>query len=629
MLKGRKWKQSTVAVALCAAMAMGLAGCGSSNTGSSSIAGEEGPHGIKYAEEQVLRLAYSSEATTLHPFASGTATDWKALSNCMGGLMSTDQYGNYVPDMAESYEVSEDNLVYTFHLREGMKWVDVNGEDKGEVTAQDFVTAAQWICDPANASGSAYYFQDIIAGATELLSGESTDMNTLGFKATDNYTVEITLVAPLPYFPSKCGSYIPVPTEYFNEMGTSYGLDNESIYYCGPYIMQTFEPQGQRVYVKNEDYWDKDNVFIEKITMIYNAEAVTLAPEMFKRGEIDYAEISTDILDEWMNAEDTKDIVVPALPDTTYMYYYGFNYDPQFDEQYEPDNWNLAVNNENFRQSLYWALDRYKAKLTADPYNAEAFLTNTITPRTWCNVDGKDFVDIGDLAEVSARENWSFNEATALDYKEKAIEELTAAGATFPVTLYMPYNPASNGWDKEVQVVKQQLEELLGTDYIKCEIEAGPSTGFLSEIRRTGKYGFMKLNNGSTENDPVAWVVAFREGNNWNFMDLAKGEETQALVQEYYRLVEDAKTVPEKSMDRYEKFAAAEAFLLEHALVIPYSTDTLGYRVTRTNPFEGIYGSDGRYKYMKVLAEPLTSEQYDALYADWQKEQAESIKAAQ
>lgn len=626
MMKGKKWKRSAVAVALCATMAMGLTGCGSSNTGSKSIAGEEGPYGIKYAEEQVLRLAYSSEATTLHPFASGTATDWKAVSNCMGGLMTTDQYGNYVCDMAESYDVSEDGLVYTFHLRKGMRWSDVNGEDKGEVTAKDFVTAAQWICDPANASGSAYYFQDIIAGATELLAGETTDMETLGFKALDDYTVEITLVGALPYFPSKCGSYIPVPTDYFNELGSSYGLDNESMYYCGPYIMTTFEPQSQRVYVKNDNYWDKDNVYIEKITMIYNAEAATLAPEMFKRGEVDYAEISTDILDEWMNAEDTKNIVVPALPDTTYMYYYGFNYDPQFDEEYEPSNWDIAVNNENFRQSLYWALDRYKAKLTADPYNAEEFLTNSITPRTWCNVDGKDFVDIGDMAAITARENWSFDADKALEYKEKAVEELTAAGATFPIVLYMPYNPASAGWEKEVQVVKQQLEDLLGTDYIKCEIEAGPSTGFLSEVRRTGKYGFMKLNNGSTENDPVAWVVAFRPGNNWNFMDLAKGDETQALVQEYYQLVEDAKAVSEKSMERYEKFAKAEAFLLEHALVIPFSTDTYGYRVTRTNPFEGIYGSDGRYKYMKVLAEPLTGEQYDKLYEDWKKEQAESIK---
>ena len=97
-------------------------------------------------------------------------------------------------------------------------------------------------------------------------------------------------------------------------------------------------------------------------------------------------------------------------------------------------------------------------------------------------------------------------------------------------------------------------------------------------------------------------------------------------MKEYYELVDAAKAVPLKSMERYEKFAAAEAFLLEHALVIPFSSDTTGYHVTRTNPFDAIYGTDGRYKYMKVLAEPLTSEQYDLLYADWKKEQAESLK---
>ena len=643
MFKGKKWKRGAVALVLSAAMTMGLAACGTKEAGSSSIAGGEGPHGIKYAEDQTLRLLYGTEATTLHPFNGQGAGDWSALSNCVSGLLVKDPYGNIGPDMAESYEVSDDGLVYTFHLRQDMRWTDVNGEDKGPIVAQDFVTSAQWICDPANASGSTLYYDNIIKGATELIADENHTLDpdeTLCFRALDDYTLEITLARALPYFTGYCGSYIPLPTEYFNEMGDSYGLDNDSVYYSGPYILTTWDREVQRIYEKNENYWDKDNVFIEKLVMTYNAEASTLAPEMFKRGEIDYADISTAILDEWMNDEATKDIVVPGLPDTTYMYYYSFNWNAVTSEEddegakglsdeYDPENYDLAINNENFRQSLYWGLDRYKAKLTTDPYNPEMFLTNSVTPRTWCNVDGQDFVDIGDMAAITARENWSFNEEKALEYRDKAIEELTQAGATFPIILYMPYNPVSAGWDLEVQVVKQQLEDLLNTDdfkYIECKLEAGPSTGFLASVRRGARYGFMKLNNGATIDDPEAWLPAFAKDNTWTFLDKATGEETKALMDEYYSIVDEAKAIPLKSIERYEKFAEAEAFLLEHALVIPFSTDTTGYHVTRTNPFDAIYGTDGRYKYMKVLAEPLTSEQYDLLYEDWKKEQAESLK---
>ncbi|MCD8022594.1 MAG: peptide ABC transporter substrate-binding protein [Lachnospiraceae bacterium] len=603
---------------------MGLVG--NMTVKASDIGGTEGPYGLVYADDQTLTTVYSSEITSLHPYASsGSATNWSGISNCVSGLLGSDIYGTIVGDMAETWDISDDGLVYTFHLREGMTYSDVDGNVVGEVVAQDFVTGAQYACNPDNASGSSIYFDGIIAGATALIAGEETDMDTLGFKALDDYTVEITLQDPLPYFESYCGSYIPVPTDFFNELGDSYGLDNESVYYYGAYIMTTYEPQSRRVYEKNPNYWDADNVYIEKITCIYNAESSTLAPEMFKRGEIDYASIGTDILDEWMTADDTKDIVLPSLPDTTYSYYYGFNFWPQFDEQYEPDNWNLAINNENFRQSLYWGLNRYKAQLVHDPYNPELYLHNTITSRTWCDVDGVDFVDIGDLAEIEARENYQFDEEKALEYKEKAVEELTAAGATFPVIMYMRYNPSSSGWEEEVQVVKQQLEDLLGSDYISCVLEAGPSTNFLAEVRRTGDYGFMKLNNGGSVPDPVAWTIAFAKGGTWNFIDLAVGEETQALLEEYYALVDEAKAVTSHSMERYEKFAAAEAFLLNHAFVIPVWCDTSGYRVTRYNPLDSV--GNGRYIYLKMLTEPMPSATYETLYAEWQEERA-AVKAA-
>jgi len=583
---------------------------------------------LNYAEDQTLRLLYSTEATTLCAFAaSGSANDWQAVSNCVEGLMTDDIYGNKVPGLAESYEVSDDGLVYTFHLRKGLQWVNVKGEPMGELTAKDFVAVAKFTCDPARASSNAMFYENVVKGAKEYLAGETADFDTVGFKALDDYTVEVTLEGPLPYFLSYCGSYQPAYAPLLEELQDNYGIDNESMYYVGAYIMTTFEPQYRRVYEKNPTYYNADNVFIEKVIMTYNAEAATLAPEMFLRGEVDDADISTAILDEWKKNEKTKDIVIPGTPDTTYMYYYAFNYDPNFDAQYEPENWRLAINNENFRQSLYWAINRHKALLVQDPYNPQLQYTNSITPIGWCSVDGVDFTQIGPMKEITERPNQQFDEAKALEYKAKAVEELTQAGVTFPIKMLMPYNPNVLSWELEVQVVKQQLTDLLGADYIECIIEAGPSTGFLAEVRRTGKYAFMKLNNGSTIDDPDAWTTAFYKERNWNFLDKAKGADIEKLVAEYYGLVDAAKADMAKSMGRYEKFAEAEAFLLNHAMVIPFCTDTNGYYVANYNVLERPDNSDRLWKGMRKLAEPLTEAQFLELYDEWLAAREASLAA--
>ncbi len=587
----------------------------------------EGPHGLQYAEDQTLHLVYSTEAETLHPYSgSNTAGTWQAISNLCEGLTSVDQYGNFIPGLAEDPEVSDDDLVYTYHIREGVHWVDWEGNEMDELTAQDFVTAAQYVCDPANASGAASYYQDIVAGATELLAGETTDFSTLGVKAIDDHTLEITLAKPVPYFYGYGGHIIPVPTSYFNELGASYGMDPESLWYIGPYRLVEFEPQMSRVYEKNESYWDADNVHIQRVEMTYNAEADALAPELFKRGDIDEATITAAIVSEWMSADDTKDITLPPQPDPTYTYYYGFNYVPNIDEKYDPDTWVKAIDNENFRQSLYWGIDRIKAGKAVMPFNTENFLITTITPVSWCNIDGTDYTEMEPIAEITHRENFSFDPDKALEYKEKAVEELTAEGVTFPIKVYMPYNPNVTGWDQEILIVKQQLEELFGPDYLDITIEAGPSTGFLADVRRPGKFSFMKLNNGASDYDPQAWTVAFSEDNNWTFLDKALGPNVQALAQEYLKLLNEAKSITSLSAERYEAFAKAETFLLEHALVIPFSSDTTGYTATKINPFEKMHNSDGGWKYARVLAEPMTVEQYNACYADWLAARAESIK---
>ncbi len=153
-----------------------------------------------------------------------------------------------------------------------------------------------------------------------------------------------------------------------------------------------------------------------------------------------------------------------------------------------------AVNNVNFRKSLFHGLDRKQAMITAEPFNPEQKLTNTVTPKNFVDFEGKDYAEFKPLKEFTDTE--SFNEKLALEYRDKAMEELEGK-VKFPVIVYMPYNSGGTEWAKRVQVIEQQMENLLGEDYIDIQIDPKPPTNFLSEVRRSGKYAFLECNWGT------------------------------------------------------------------------------------------------------------------------------------
>ena len=133
---------------------------------------------------------------------------------------------------------------------------------------------------------------------------------------------------------------------------------------------------------------------------------------MFLNGETDYTEISSDLLAEWLANETTAKLVSPTMKRTNYSYYFGFNFEPMFDEQYEPDNWRIAVNNENFRKSIYHGLDRIRALQVEFPSSANDMVSNSITPSGFARNGNKDYATYGDLAKIT--ETDSFDEKLAL-----------------------------------------------------------------------------------------------------------------------------------------------------------------------------------------------------------------------
>ena len=640
-----------LALLLALVMALSLAACGDSSTGDDGSA--------------VYRTLYSVEVETMNYLYTTSSGNLEIPANVVDTLIEYDCYGVVQPALAESWEHNEDYTEWTFHIREGVKWVDKDGNEVAEVTAQDWVDAAHYILDANNGSSSEYNFEvaqvtnaaayyEYTAYLLELETAtDGTDENgnsvkldadgnvieevpavsadDIGVKATDTYTLVYTLDSPCSYFLSMLcwAAFMPVNGDFLAECGDSFGTSAETLLYCGPFILSTFEPQVQRVMTKNPTYWDIDNVHIDTIQMTYNAEAATLATQMYLDGSVDYADISADLLSSLL--ETHSDQIHYSRPDVSYSYWYLFNFDPNFAEEYEPDNWRIAVNNENFRLSIMHGLDRVNALQAKDANDPESLLSNTITPLGAASAS-QDYAYYGGLDKYTNGE--TFDADLALQYKEAAMAELEAegCGCTFPVIVYYPYNPNETNSDSMAQLVEQQLEGLLGTDYIDVVIQQG-NENFLTMVRRSGDYGITLCNWGADYSDASAYVVdPFAEDSSYSFIYESDDPETQSFYQEYLDLVETGLATTDDIEARYEAFAQAECVLLDHGFVIPIKTNDREYSFSKLNPLEGSYASFGfatsRYKFQHVLEKSMGMEEFEQAYQTWLEERDAALAAA-
>lgn len=640
-----------------------------------------GPDGREFADEQVYRSLYSSEVTTMNYLVSGTTYELVVGANTIDSLVENDTFGNILPCGAESWEVSEDGLTWTFHLRAGQYWYDADGNQKDPVTANDYVAAARYVCDSAMDCSNSYLMDGWIVNASELLTytaallanpveqgtevGEEQDLvvdangiiyegsdwnketekydtwtevpavtpEDLGVEAVDDLTLVYHLVKPRPYFLTalQFGTYWPAPASLLAELGENYGLDNYSMWFNGAYLLSEFKPQEKRIYTKNVNNWDAEHVYIERIEQIYNTEAATLEPEMFLRGEVDGAGIGSDIVADWMSDPEKSQMISTTRVTGDYSYFFGFNFEPKFDAEYEPENWVIAVNNENFRKAVFHGIDRdgyIAAKYPGDDPSIHKI--NTVTPKGFSVNNGKDYVFYGGLAKYTEGE--SFDPELAVQFRDAAKAELEAAGCKFPIKVPVNYNTSSTTWANCTMVLEQQLEGLLGADFIDIIVVPYSGSSFLGETRRNGNYALQELNWGADFMDPETWADPFDHKNSYNFFcnetleqdginQYTKTEETAALIDQYFELVAAAREETGDMDARYEAFAAAESFYIDHAIVVPGFISGGSYQATKLNAFEGQYAmmgqSSSRYKGQHVYKTAMSQDMYDAQYAEW------------
>ena len=204
------------------------------------------------------------------------------------GLTRQGKDGTPEPGLAEKWDISEDGLTWTFHLRENLKWSD--GEP---VSANDFKFAWLRVLNPDTASEYAYMLYSIKGGqAYNEGKGKKEDV---GINVIDNKTLEVKLEKPTAYFASLAASatYAPIREKFFNEKGKDFALEADAMEYSGPYKIKSWKHDSGFVLVKNENYWNKDHIKIDEIEMVLVADS-TAELNAFNNGEIDLIRLTAE-----------------------------------------------------------------------------------------------------------------------------------------------------------------------------------------------------------------------------------------------------------------------------------------------------------------------------------------------
>ncbi len=257
-----------IALFLSLAMAVTLfTGCGNS-TGSSAKA---------------ISATIGSEPKTLDP-SLNNALDGGTYINCaFEGLTTYDKESKIVPGVAEKWDVSADGTVYTFHLRKDAKWSD--GKD---LTAQDFVYSWQRTIDPATAADYAYYLYFVKNG--EAINGGNAAIDTLGVKAIDEKTLEVTLEAAIPFFTEITAfpTLVPLREDIVSANPDKWSLDAKTYIGNGPYVLASWEHDSKITFEKNANYWGKDSIVADKLEwrLMSDENAILGA---FKNGQVSLA----------------------------------------------------------------------------------------------------------------------------------------------------------------------------------------------------------------------------------------------------------------------------------------------------------------------------------------------------
>ena len=620
--------------------------------------------------EKVFSYMYETDPDSLNYLTTGKAAVTNITNNVVDGLLENDRYGNLVPSMAEDWSVSQDGLTYTYTIRKDAKWYTAEGEEYADVKAKDFVTGLKYAADQK--SDGLYLVQESIKGLDAYVKGEIKDFAEVGIKAIDDYTVQYTLNKPESFWNSKTtmGVLAPVNEEFLNSKGEDFGkeTDPSSILYNGPYLLKSLVTKSSVEFEKNPNYWDKENVHIDKVKLAFwDGQDTNKPAENFKDGSFTMARLFPTSASYPELEKEFKDNIVYTQQDSA-TFLVGTNIDRQSykytskttDEQ--KTSTKKALLNKDFRQAIAFGFDRtaYASQVNGQS-GATKLLRNLFVPPAFVQADGKNFGDLVKDKLVTYGDEWKdvnlndaqdglYNPEKAKAELAKAKEALQAEGVQFPIHLDMPVDQTNTTKVQRVQSLKQSLEATLGAENVVVDIQQLQK----DEVLNITYFAETAAGEDWDLSDNVGWSPDFADPS--TYLDIIKpsvGENTktylgfdsgtnnaaakQVGLEDYEKMVVEAGNETSDISKRYESYAAAQAWLTDSALLIPTTSQTGRPMLSKMVPFTLPFAYSGNkgtseallYKYLDLQDKPVTAEEYQKAQEKWTKEKEESNKKAQ
>ena len=623
--------------------------------------------GNSQSSKKIYSYVFTSDPTTLDYIQSAKVSTHELTTNGVDGLLENDKYGNLAPSIAEDWTVSPDGLVYTYKLRKDAKWYTADGEEYADVTAQDFVAGIKHAADVK--SDALPLIQDSIKGLSEYAAGTNKDFSAVGVKALDNHTVQYTLNKPETYWNSKTtsGVMMPVNEAFLEKQGKEFGQATkaDSILYNGPFIMKSITSKSSVEFEKNPNYWDKDKVKIDGVKLSYydGSDQDSLA-RTFGDGGYSLARLYPATSSYSSIAEKYKDNIFMTEAGAG-VGLISFNIDRQSynhtsktsDEQKEATK--KALLNKDFRQALAFALNResYSAQVNGEDA-AKPAVRNLFVPPTFVQANGKEFGTLVEESLASYGDEWKgiklddgqdgvHNADKAKAEFAKAKQALADEGVQFPIHLDVPVAQNSTNFVNRMQSLKQSLEEALGKDNVSVDLQMlaedeALNITFNAEAASQEDWDINGLVGWEPDyQDPSTYLDILVPGNSTQtrtylgFEDKDNAAAKAVGLDEYSKLIEEAGNETQDVDKRYEKYAAAQAWLTDSALVVPtMSSRGAAPFISRIVPFTNSYAQTGTkdanyHKYVEISDEIVTTKDYQKAQEKWKKEKEESNKKTQ
>ncbi|WP_076633119.1 peptide ABC transporter substrate-binding protein [Lactiplantibacillus plantarum] len=468
-------KRSVLAVVMSLVLVTVLAACGKHNSQSSGNG--------KYASSQVLNLSYPS---SLDSIDISNMSGYGSTGNIFESLYRLGKNGSITPGLAKSTKVSKDGKTYTFTIRNA-KW-----SDGSKITAQDFVYSWKRTVTPATKSQYAYLFSGV-KNADEIVAGKKSP-STLGIKAQGEHTFIVTLDKPITYF-KKLMTYPlfgPISEKAVKKWGSKYATKAQYMLYSGPFKLTGWTGTNNSwQFVKNNQYWDKKAVHLQKINYTVN-ESTTTTLNLFQEKKLDLTQLASE---QVKNMKSSSDYTTYPYSITAFLVY-----------NFQDSNATIkkALNNAKIRQAISLSINR--KTLVKNVIGDASTVSKTFVPQDLVKdaKTGKDFAD-----ESTVKNSTSYNKALAQKLWKQGLKETGIKKLSIQLLASNdePNKPIS-------QYLKSALEKNL--DGMTVNLSNIPSK-VASSRAQSGDFDLYLSGWGADFNDPISHLQIMTNNSGYNY----------------------------------------------------------------------------------------------------------------